>query len=1075
MTAVKLTPSQQQAVEYDGGPLIVLAGPGTGKTRVIVHRVAHMMSHRGIDPERVAALTFTNKAAGELRERLGEIVGGARADAMSAGTFHSFGFNLLRRFADLAGLSPNPQLLDSAQQRRLWRALIAEHGLFQNTMSIGLEAILADARTTIDACRSAGLVPRVALTRLDAALQQPSLEDGPRAEFIRLREHLQLFKHFDEQCIKRGLLAVDDLITRPTHLLRTHDMVRSICQHDYAHLVVDEFQDLNRSQIELLAALCGTGEPDICVVGDDDQAIYGFRGADQFAFEHFRAHWPNAEQVVLSENWRSGQAVVSVANAIIGESETRYAPDKIVVVAPDREAAPGSVEAVELDRAVDDGDVIAAMILLDRERTPDRPWSDYAVIVRTHKDSTRVEAALQLEGIPTITTRAQPVAENPGVLDLIAWINTALEPDQAWSVRRILTRPPFSVDPYVVSRIDRAYRAAVSRLAEHDTPKPFVDWLVDHYAEDADLGPHVSRLADLARLFRESAHTESADATIQRIITSAGLTNADLPDAKARTERIEALVTVLRFARERLDRLEQPRDLAAFMRYHSDLDDKEQGFTTRIEEVVDGPENDSTIDGDGVRLLTAHAAKGLEFDTVFLPRVESPHGYPRLSGSKPFTLPAELTGDKDQPEPIEEERRIFYVACTRAQRRLVTLGKRVNKPGPTSFQGFLLRSGLVTQTDGQQQMEQAADAGLGRFEKGTSPTRLTDMRSTTRRDVLARARQRVRSEAALALDAADRSTLDEANLNILGERLHTTARRMMTIATLAAGRGVPSGLDAETVAFARTLEADLAASEAVSSGFGFRPPTPPLSLSYTTLNTYLRCPRCYYVKYVMGLPEAERQRSKVGSVTHEALQKFVEAWRKAESEGRSPPEIDALIALGRSTLKMSIEPDEPIDADVLTQLEAQLRVYAERLHNPADEPIEVEKSVLLHYPHAGYTHQITAKIDRIDRTANGIRIIDYKTGAASKRLLEPKKSDLQLGLYAMAAQKLYDDPDVAGTAEYWVLSTGERGILDFAQINTDKIHAAICTAIDGILNGLFPRGRECYRDCEILDAAIPNA
>lgn len=1070
MTGMHLTKEQEQAVEHVGGPLIVLAGPGTGKTRVIVERVAHMIERRGIAPERIAALTFTNKAAGELRDRLATIVGGSNADAVFAGTFHSFGFMLLRRFADLAGLAHEPKLLDSSQQRRMLRALITDHHLFRRALVSGMNAVLEESMGIISAFRNAGLQPQLAQDRLNAALGDASLEDGPRAELERMRDHVTLFGAFDRTCEQQGVLTVDDLITRPVQLLRNFESVRAICRHDYAHLVIDEFQDLNRSQIELLSALCGEGEPDLCVVGDDDQAIYGFRGADQFAFKHFAALWPSAEQIVLSENWRSGSAVVEVANAVIGESESRFAPDKIVDVAAGSQAEAGAVESVALDRVEDDGDVIAAMILLDRQTNPERAWSDYAVIARTHGDLDRVAGAFELEGVPTIVTRASPVVDNPGVQDLLAWINIIIEPGQSWGVRRILTRPPFGIDALTVGRCERSYRAATSRLVGDDTLAPLVDWLHEHYTDDETLGPHVSRLAAWTAQFRESANTEAADATVQRIIIEAGLTNADLPDAKLRTERIESLVTVLRFVRERLDRLEQPRDLAAFMRYYNDLDRKEQGFSARIEDIVDGPDGEATGEGDAVRLMTAHGAKGLEFDTVFLPRVGQ-HGYPKTGGSKPFNLPTVLTEAEEVPPAIEEERRIFYVACTRAQRRLVLLAKRVKKPGHSNFLGFLDSHGLTLPTDATEQLERAAEAGLGRYDKDTTAARLTALRSPTRRDILAHARQRLRSEAALSLDIADRTPFDPDLLTTVDHRLRQAALRMAIVATLDAGASIPKGLDTDTDAFARSLHAELASTEPRSGALSLRPPSPPLHLSYTSLSAYIGCPRCYYVKHVMNLPDAVGSSLRVGSAAHRALEIYCKAWREAETVGHRVPDIASLENIGRDALFAQVEPDEPVDPGELAQLLAQLRVYAEHLHDETDEPVEIERKAIINYPHAGHTHRLTAKIDRIDRTPTGIRIIDYKTGLASKRLLEPKADDLQLGLYAMAARQLYDDPDLTGSAEYWLLSTGQRGIINFAEIDDTAICEQINTVIEGILAGQFECGKTCYGSCAILDGA----
>jgi DNA helicase-2/ATP-dependent DNA helicase PcrA len=1068
MSSHRLTAAQRQAVEHADGPAIVLAGPGTGKTSVIVHRVAHLVGARGIAPERVAAISFTNKAAGELRERIGDIVGGAKADGVFAGTFHSFGLRILRRFADLAGLGPEPRLLDSAQQRWMLRELIAEHGLFGRAIAGGLDAVLGDAGDAISGFRDAGLGPEPAQERLDALLADQSLEAGPRAELERLVDHVRLYARFDAECRRRGLLTVDDLITRPAELLRENASVRAICRHDHAHLVVDEFQDLNRGQIEFLAALAGPGEPDLCVVGDDDQAIYAFRGADQFAFRRFNEIWPTAPTLLLTENWRSGPEVIDVANTVIAESAFRFDAGKTVEVAAGRVCTPCPIEAVALENWADDGETIAAMILLDREQNPGRAWSDYAVIARSHGDLERVREALELERVPTVVSRGSAVRDDPGVQDLLAWISIVLEPELTWGVRRILTRPPFGAGPLAVGTAERAYRARASRLEGGRSMPPLVDWLAEEYARDPDLGPHVRRLAELAAAFRRSAHTEAADATIERIIAEAGLTNADLPGARDRTRRIEALVAVLRFVRERLDRLEQPRDLAAFMRYYADLDGREQGFAARVDDAVNGPEEGADGTGIGVRLLTAHGAKGLEFDTVFLPRVGQ-HGYPKTGGPPRFALPPALLGDTDSPPAMEEERRVFYVACTRAQRRLVLLASIPKKPGPNNFMGLLLSRGVATRTEAGDILARAAEAGLGRFDADDFE-RLELLRSPTRRDVLARARQRIRSEAALALDAADRTPHDPGGVEAVALRLEAAARRMAVVAALSAGTPPPTP-DDRTRAFAQSLERELEAADAPAPGLVLRAPAAPLHLSFTTINAYCGCPRCFYVRHVMELPDAEGPKLRVGSVVHSVLETFCRQWREAETEGAEAPGLADVERAARGVLYRAVDEGEPVDAAELAQTLAQLRIYFESLHDPAAQVLEVERKHVMHYEHGGVKHRLTAKFDRIDRTADGIRIVDYKTGAASKKLLEPRPDDLQLGLYALAARHLFDDPELQGTAEYWVLATGERGVLRLADIDLGSIVATINSTFEGILGGRFDRGKVCYESCLILDGA----
>lgn len=1068
-----LNDAQRRAVEYDAGPLVVLAGPGTGKTRVIVHRVAHMINQRGIEPERICAMTFTNKAAEELRERLAGLVGSSTADAVYAGTFHKFGLQLLRRFADLAGLPSSPQILDSAQTRRLVRSLIADHGLFHDALGAGVSAIIAEAEQAISELRNAGLEPDEVRARVDGLLARPGLEAGPRAELERFSEHVRLYELYDRACAERGMVSVDDLITRPTRLLREHALAREICRHDYAHVVVDEFQDLNQAQIRLLIQLCRPDDPDLCVVGDDDQAIYAFRGADEFAFLRFQEAWPTAHRVLLTENWRSGQGVVDCANAIIAESATRFAPDKVIELPAAHAKAESCVEFVDAGDGAETHDAIAAMILLDRHEHPDRPLSQYAVLGRTNSEVERVADALELEGIPVLVLRSPKATDDEGVQDLLAWISLVLEPEQTWAARRLLSRPPFGVDPLRVGRYERAYQAEGTRLPEGERMPAFAEWLCERYADDAHIAPHAVRLRDLSRAFAASASSESADRTVHRIITEAGLVHADLPGGRTRAQRIEALVSVLRFVRERLPRLEQPRDLAAFRRYYDDLDDKEQGFASLLDTSVNGPESEGIGAGDGVRIFTAHASKGLEFDTVFLPRCCPPHGYPKTRRDDRSVTPDAILSDRDKPAPIEEERRVFYVACTRAQRRLVMLGKSTKgKPGPTHMALPLVFAGLVPRQDAADVIARAAEAGLGRFAQEIERTELDRKEEASRRALLARARQRARTEASLALDAADRSDVDADQLARVFKRLEQSARMIAGIASVEAGFTPPQDLIAGAGDFVSQLREQLDQLPGPGEGDLYRAPRPPLYLSYTSINEYLRCPRCWYVRNVLRLPEEVGAPMRVGDVVHRTLERFYALWRDADAEGRDLPGLDALLTIGRKAYNEAHQPDEPLDADEQLQVLAQLRTMFEKLHDERTHPLELEKRVELPYEHAGNKHRLIAKLDRIDRTPGGLRIVDYKTGYASKKLLEPAADDLQLGIYAMALEHLYEGESLEGTAEYWLLAEGQIGSLPLNAINHEKVRSKINQAIDGILAGAFPKGehdREGAGLCNVLD------
>jgi DNA helicase-2/ATP-dependent DNA helicase PcrA len=1073
-----LNEPQAKAVSYDSGPLIVLAGPGTGKTNVIVRRVRHMIEERGIDPGRIVALTFTNEAARELRERLATLVGGSAADRLHASTFHSFGLSILRRFSDLSGLPARFGLLDSAQHRRLAREMISTNGLFRGSIARGISSLIDESRTIMAELRNSALEPAACRERLETLLAATGLEEGQRESLERFGEHVRLYELMDAAQRERGLLSVDELLTRPIGLLREHRVVREICQYDYHHVVVDEFQDLNVAQMKMLSQLCPSSRErlDLCVVGDDDQAIYAFRGANELAFEHFKRRWPNAETIYLETNYRSAPCVTAVANEVIGQSLTRFAPDKVIEAS--RDAQDGdAVQVVRVGSDFDSDGLIAAMLLTARALDPQRPWSASAVIGRTNKEIERIAAALRLEDIPVRMRSTRSPLDDEGVQDLLAWVRAVLEPQATWAVRRLLLRPPQGLGASRVSGWERSHAAAMSRVAPWAV-EPFLPWLLKNLEDDQASRAVVERVARQVETLRVSATTESADVTVERIVIEAGLVGADLVGGRSRTDRIEALVCVLRFVRDRLSRLEAPGDLAAFWSYYNDLDASEQAFVATIDARVDGGSDRSGSDDDGVVLLTAHSAKGLEFDTVYVPRVSPPFGYPLTNRKRDRVLPDGFEAEQSAGAVLEEERRLFYVACTRAQKRLVLLGKvPKGKPGPTNLLWPVIVSGLASDLEPLRVLELAAQAGVSKAswaaEQAVSPEALGRMERET---VVSLARGRLRHEASLALDAVDRSGLNRDALAHSAERLASVAARLSLLAAVASGQ-TDVAFDAfgdEAAAYGRALAKRLAQVDEIrAAGMVLVPPRPPLHLSYTMLRDYDRCPRCFYLRHVMKLSQHESSAIQVGKVTHAALEAFYRRWMLAEAEGRAVPGIDDLLALGSQIFDASVPHTEIVDEAQRDQVLAALATAHARLHDAGVEPIEVEKDVSFPFEHDGQVHRVWAKLDRVDRIEGGLRIVDYKTGHATKTLLEPTKRDLQMGIYALALRHVYGEESMHGWAEYWVLSAGERGVIAIENIDLEAIEKTVREAIDGILAGNFARNAgTCSGECGLLDSVV---
>ncbi|MCW5775031.1 MAG: ATP-dependent helicase [Phycisphaeraceae bacterium] len=1089
-----LNEAQRAAVEHEGGPLIVLAGPGTGKTRVIVHRVAHLIAERGVEPESVLAATYTVKAAEELRERLAGLIGAGVADRVRAHTIHGFGHRVVRRFPDLLGLWREPELIDSAQQRRLMRSLIVEHRVYGQAIGRGHEALIEEAERHFEAFRNAGLTPgrcedfarawadRIANgVRADGTpVQDERKATAEREAQALFAGHTRLFGLFEAACRERCWMTFADLVAMPAELLRGGGRAAALLRDECRHIVVDEFQDVNRAQVDLLRLLAPPeANPDLVVVGDDDQAIYGFRGADDRAFQRFASVWRQTRTIALTINYRSEQPVIVAANAVISLAEGRFAPDKEVELPEGKRgaAAPAGsvVEGVLLEDDAQGADVIAAMIASAKAADPSRAWREVAILARTKLDLDRIAVALRIEGVPFQLRREGTAADDEGVKDLLAWVELLVNPTATWAARRLLVRPPFSVGREVAIAAEALYsgRATRAEMGDGDAPPGYVEWLA---ANEPD-NPGVSRFVETARELASFAATASAASAIYRIVTRCDLAHADLLPARERARRVSCLVAAVRFARSVQGRLDAPGDLASFLSYYQDLSEREQGFVTTGWDRVDQSEDEEETE-DAVQVLTAHSAKGLEFDEVFIARVNPQHGFPKLGGDEWLDLPAGLLDDDGERRSAKEraraeERRLFYVACTRARRRLVLLSKRTKTRSKSThyFQELQFDSpGLIVIHDAADVLARAAEHGVGMLGRTPLDREAPEFaEAARRRDEAAAARRAARLEAAGALDSIDRPRVTAEEFAESAARLREAAMLVATAAHAQRTGRAPTWAEGESERVRRTVERLTRGAGAAQRPDGrveLRPMRSSLSLSFTFVNDYQRCPRCFFVKHVLKLAEEEGSGVTAGQCVHGALERFYTQWRDAEAEGRTRPGLADLLEMGRRAYFGSLAPGERADPGALDETLAMLRTAYERLHEPTVEVLEVERFVTMPYAAAGAEHRLTAKIDRIDRVEGGVRIVDYKSGQATARYTEPEADDLQLGIYAMAAEQLY--PGASGTAEYWMLRTGERGTIALADLDVAAVRAAIDEVVRAVLAGQYPPGKKCGGACEIL-------
>ncbi|MBI4462102.1 MAG: UvrD-helicase domain-containing protein [Acidobacteria bacterium] len=590
-----MNPVQREAVTSTEGPLLVLAGAGSGKTRVITYRVAYLLEQAQARPEEILAVTFTNNAADEMRTRVEGLVG---TPPRWVSTFHSFCARLLRREAEAAGLKRDFVIYDDEDQERLVRGLLKELGLDQTAWT-----------------------PRSVLERISRAKTAGA---GPAewaaSENPRERELAPVFARYGQGLAAAGALDFDDLLLRAVALLAGQSEVRRRYGQRFRYVQVDEYQDTNRPQYELLRLLTGEHQ-NLCVVGDEDQSIYGWRGADYGNIFRFEQDFPGTRVILLEQNYRSSQPILDAATALIGHNRQR----KGKVLWSERREGP-KPKLYEAERATEESQFVAETIWQYR-RT--QPGERLAVLYRTNAQSRLFEEALRRYAIPYRVVGGFSFYKRAEVKDLLAYVRLARNPADNQSLLRILNVPARGLG---ATTSEALFQYAQS----HAVPL----W---EAVEALAAEPTMRTAKALAgfRAFIEQVHGELAQsplsAVLRFVLRESGweekLRQAGTEEALGRLENLQELIQAAEESEGRGEASEEFLDRAALV---SDADDYDPSSP--------------------VTLMTLHSAKGTEFSVVFLTGLEE--------GVFPHTRSLGTEAE------IEEERRLCYVGMTRAQNEL---------------------------------------------------------------------------------------------------------------------------------------------------------------------------------------------------------------------------------------------------------------------------------------------------------------------------------------------------------------------------------------------------------------------
>jgi len=622
----KLNEPQREAVYHTDGPLLILAGAGSGKTRVLTHRIAYLIEERNVNPWNILAITFTNKAAGEMRERVDSLVGFG-SESIWVSTFHSMCVRILRRFIDRLGYDNRFTIYDTDDQKTLMKEVCKK---------VAIDTKVFKERSLMSAISSAK----------NELILPDEFELNAGGDFAKLKI-AKVYREYEAQLKANNALDFDDLLVKTVQLLQTQPDVLENYQERFRYIMVDEYQDTNTVQFQLVRLLAGKYR-NLCVVGDDDQSIYKFRGANIRNILDFEHEFSDACVIKLEQNYRSTGNILNAANRVIANNKGRK--EKTLWTAN------GEGELVHLrqfDTGYDEADFIAEDI--KKEVRAGASYNDHAVLYRTNAQSRLLEEKFVAMNVPYKIVGGVNFYARREIKDLLAYLKTIDNGMDDIAVRRIINVPKRGIGLTTINRIQES--AAERGLGFYETL--MAPELIPGIGRSA---AKLDSFAALIEYFKGLTGQMSITDLLREVIEKTGymesLDSEDKEDAQARKENIDELINKAAAYEEAVEDRDEPATLSAF-----------------LEEVALVADIDSLDEEqDYVVLMTLHSAKGLEF----------PHVY--LAGMEDGLFPSYMTITSDDRDDLEEERRLCYVGITRAEQELtLTCARRRMVRGETQY------------------------------------------------------------------------------------------------------------------------------------------------------------------------------------------------------------------------------------------------------------------------------------------------------------------------------------------------------------------------------------------------------
>lgn len=624
----ELNPAQQDAVTNTEGPVMVIAGAGSGKTRVLTYRIAHLIN-KGVDPFNILSLTFTNKAAQEMKERIGKIIGYNEARNIWMGTFHSVFARILRTESEKIGYPSNFTIYDTQDAKNLIKTILKEKGLDDKVYkpNLVLNRISSAKNNLISATR---YVNDVTLQSEDRQAAKPRIGE--------------IYQTYETRCFQASAMDFDDLLFKTNILFKDFPDVLHKYQHRFKYILVDEYQDTNFSQYIIVKKLAAVFQ-NICVVGDDAQSIYAFRGANIENILNFKNDYPELKTFKLEENYRSTKTIVGAANNII--KNNKHQLEKNVFTSNE---LGNNIKVYAAATENEEGKIVANAIF-DIQQQEKAKNKDFAVLYRTNNQSRSIEESLRRKNIPYKIYGGLSFYQRKEVKDMLAYFRLIVNPNDEESLKRVINYPARGIGNTTLDKIS---------ITAVNQQKPIWEIItnINYYPVDINNGTKnkLAQFVEMIRSFQIQLQTKNAYDVGHEVASTSGilkeLFSDRTPEGISKYENIQELLNGLKEFSENENELEEdvtPRGLPEFLQDVA---------------LLTNADNEKDEDKNKVTLMTIHASKGLEFPHVFIVGLEE----------NLFPSQLSLTSRAD----LEEERRLFYVAVTRAEKSL-TLSYAVSR------------------------------------------------------------------------------------------------------------------------------------------------------------------------------------------------------------------------------------------------------------------------------------------------------------------------------------------------------------------------------------------------------------